>query len=214
MARGEGEDLEGRRLLQPGSILRGKYRIDRVLGFGGMAAVYAATHRNQKRFAVKVLHSDLSHRRDLRTRFVREGYAANTVGHPGAVAALDDDVAEDGSAFLVMELLDGAALHSLTDTDAGALPVQDTLLIAHQLLEVLSAAHAKGVIHRDVKPANLFVTTSGQVKVLDFGIARVKDASADVHSTKTGTSLGTPAFMAPEQAMALPREIEARTGRG
>src|SRR6202041_106363 len=87
-----------------GTVLRGKYRLDRVLGIGGMAVVYAATHRNQKQFAVKMLHPELSLRRDIRTRFLREGYAANSFKPPGAVSVLDDDVAEDGAAFLVMEL--------------------------------------------------------------------------------------------------------------
>ena len=78
-----------------GSVLRGKYRLDRVLGVGGMAIVYAATHRNKKRFAIKMLHPELSMREDLKTRFLREGYVANSVEHPGAVAVLDDDVAEE-----------------------------------------------------------------------------------------------------------------------
>src|SRR3954449_9589851 len=89
-----------------GSVLRGKYRLDAVLGIGGMAAVYKAAHRNQAEFAVKMLHPELSLREDVRTRFLREGYAANSVRHPGVVRVVDDDVAEDGSAFLVMDLLD------------------------------------------------------------------------------------------------------------
>ena len=94
-----------------GQVLNAKYRIDRLLGIGGMAAVYAATHlRNANRVAVKVLHRELSVDRDLRGRFLREGYAANTVDHPGTVRVADDEVAEDGSVFLVMELLDGPAV--------------------------------------------------------------------------------------------------------
>src|ERR1700691_6659961 len=96
-----------------GRVLRGKYRLDRVLGIGGMAVVYAATHRNKKKFAIKMLHPELSLRENIRTRFLREGYVANSVEHPGAVAVLDDDVAEDGSAFVVMELLDGSAVDTL-----------------------------------------------------------------------------------------------------
>jgi serine/threonine-protein kinase len=93
-----------------GQRLRDKYVLDRVLGVGGMAAVYAATHRNKKRFAIKMLHPELSIREDIRARFLREGCVANTVDHPGAVAVLDDDVSEDGAAFLVMELLSGSSL--------------------------------------------------------------------------------------------------------
>src|SRR5580692_7221435 len=103
-------DLQVRAQKRIGTVLRGKYRIDRVLGVGGMAVVYAATHRNKKRFALKMLHPELSTREDIRTRFLREGYVANSVEHPGAVAVMDDDVAEDGAAFLVMELLDGVGV--------------------------------------------------------------------------------------------------------
>src|SRR5271168_2702477 len=84
-----------------GMVLRGKYRLVRVLGIGGMATVYGATHRNKKRVAIKMLHPELSIRENIRTRFLREGYVANSVDHPGAVSVHDDDVAEDGSAFLV-----------------------------------------------------------------------------------------------------------------
>jgi serine/threonine-protein kinase len=195
-----------------GTILRGKYRLDRVLGVGGMAVVYAATHRNQKQFAVKLLLPELSIREDIRARFLREGYAANSVKHPGAVAVLDDDLAEDGAAFLVMELLEGAPVETLWESCGSRLPLAATLFIGHQLLDVLAAAHAKGIVHRDIKPANLFVTHEGVVKVLDFGIARVRDlAATGVQATGTGILLGTPAFMAPEQALGRPNEIDAQT---
>jgi serine/threonine-protein kinase len=82
-----------------GRVLRDKYRLDRVLGVGGMATVYAASHRNGRRVAIKILHRELSLNREVRERFLREGQAANAVGHPGAVAVLDDDVSEDGAAF-------------------------------------------------------------------------------------------------------------------
>jgi serine/threonine-protein kinase len=177
--------------------VQGKYLIEAVLGSGGMATVYAARHRNKKRVALKMLHAELSGHADVRARFLREGYVANTVDHPGAVAVLDEDVAEDGSAFLVMEFLDGASLESLTEA-RGVLALDCVLTAAHETLGVLVAAHAKQVVHRDIKPANLFLTRDGRVKVLDYGIARLREANAS--STRTGTSMGTPAFMAPEQA--------------
>src|SRR5262245_39656568 len=90
-----------------GQMLRGKWRLDALLGVGGMAAVYAATHRNRKRGAVKLLHREISLNPDACARFLREGYVANNVDHPGVVSVLDDDVCEDGSAFIVMELLVG-----------------------------------------------------------------------------------------------------------
>jgi serine/threonine protein kinase len=193
-----------------GTVLRGKYRLDRVLGIGGMATVYAATHRNGNEFAIKMLHPELSMRTDIRNRFLREGHAAGSVKHPGAVQVLDDDVAEDGSAFLVMELLRGETIESLWERRQQRLPLKLVVGIGLQLLDVLESAHARGVIHRDIKPANIFLTRTGHVKVLDFGIARIRDMAAS-QATQTGMMMGTPAFMAPEQAMAKTSEIDAQT---
>jgi serine/threonine-protein kinase len=196
-----------------GSTLCGKYRIDRVLGVGGMAVVYVATHRMQKQFALKMLHPELSMRSDIRQRFLKEGIAANTVGHPGAVSVIDNDTTEDGAAFIVMELLDGAEVEALWEGLGRRMPAPYVLALTHQLLDVLASAHARSIIHRDIKPQNLFVTYEGQLKVLDFGIARVRDAAASsgANVTDTGMMLGTPAFMAPEQALAKSSEIDDRT---
>ena len=206
----ETDDLLKRIRARLGHTVRGKYRLRRVLGIGGMAAVYAADHRNGKQFAVKMLHPQLSLDADVRARFLREGYLANKVKHRGAVSAIDDDVADDGAAFLVMELLDGTSVDSAYDAAGGSLPLPAIVAVALQALEVLDSAHANGVVHRDIKPANLFVTVDGEVKVLDFGIARLRDAAA-IHATQSGISLGTPAFMAPEQALAKTSDIDGRT---
>jgi serine/threonine-protein kinase len=203
-------DLEHHAKGRIGTTLRGKYRLDSVIGLGGMAVVYKATHRNQAEFAVKMLHPELSIRDDVRTRFIREGYAANSVKHPGVVLVVDDDIAEDGAAFIVMELLDGAGCETLWERFGGRLPVEAACSIGHQLLDVLASVHAKGIVHRDLKPANLFVTREGRVKVLDFGIARVRDVAAS-HATMTGMLLGTPAFMGPEQALGNTSEVGAQT---
>jgi serine/threonine-protein kinase len=210
MVDADDDELAARARARVGTVLRAKYRLDRVLGFGGMGAVYAATHRNGKEFAVKVLHPELSLRPDVRTRFLREGYVANTVKHAGAVAVLDDDVAEDGAAFLVMELLDGDTVEGLWARAAGKLPLALVTGMAMQLLDVLAAAHARGVVHRDIKPANLFLTTTGHLKVLDFGIARLKNWAV-TDATRTGLMLGTPAFMAPEQAAGQTNAIDAQS---
>ncbi len=207
----EDSEVDSRAQRRVGTVLRGKYRLDRVLGVGGMAIVYVATHRNQKQFAVKMLHPELSVLRDVAARFLREGYVANSVKHPGAVAVLDDDVAEDGAAFLVMELLEGSAVDGLWEKAGWRLPARAVLAIGYQLLDVLVAAHAKAIVHRDIKPANVFLTRDGTLKVLDFGIARLRDAAGGAHATNTGMLLGTPAFMAPEQALAKATEIDGQT---
>jgi serine/threonine protein kinase len=226
----EASDVEAFARGRLGTVLRGKYRIDTLLGVGGMAVVYKATHRNRAEFAVKMLHPELSLREDVKTRFLREGYAANSVKHPGVVRVVDDDVTEDGAAFIVMELLQGEVVENLWERQERKLDVRVSAGILGQLLDVLAAAHDNGIVHRDIKPANLFVTEDGTLKVLDFGIARARDAAAagmggsavgaglaglgsgvSGGGTVTGTLLGTPAFMPPEQALAKSGDIDGQT---
>jgi eukaryotic-like serine/threonine-protein kinase len=194
-----------------GSVIKDKWTLDRLIGVGGMAAVYAATHRNKKRAAIKMLHAELSLDSVMRERFLREGYAANSVGQRGVVTVDDDDVAEDGCAFIVMELLDGESIDARWQRKGKRLPAQEVMSIADQLLETLAAAHHKGVVHRDIKPENLFLTRDGVVKVLDFGIARLHELKGPKTSTQTGNTMGTPAFMAPEQARGKWEEVDERT---
>ncbi|MBX3199064.1 MAG: protein kinase [Labilithrix sp.] len=203
-----------------GTRIKGKWRVDKLLGVGGMGAVYAATHRNGSRVALKVLHPQLSVLGDIRARFAREGYVANAVNHPGVVRVLDDDETEDGAAFLVMELLEGETADARLRRLGGRVPFGDVALLADGLLDVLAAAHASGVVHRDVKPENVFLTKDGLVKVLDFGIARLRassgiedvppdDASMPHLRTRTGVTIGTPAFMPPEQALGRTDDVDA-----
>ncbi len=195
-----------------GQVLRGKWRLDALLGVGGSACVYAATHRNGKRGAVKLLRSELCANDEVKRRFLREGYVANRIGHPGAVVVLDDDSAEDGSVFLVMELLEGQTLEDYARAFPGArMTPSDTALVADKLLDVLTAAHDKGVVHRDLKPENVFLTVNGDVKILDFGTARMLDGPSAGRMTEVGHIMGTPAFMPPEQALGNNTEVDGRT---
>jgi serine/threonine-protein kinase len=208
------DDGDPRALERVGTVLDEKWTLERILGSGGMGAVYAARHRNGARAAVKVLHPELARRADVRERFLREGYAANRVEHRGAVQVLDDDIVkegpEEGTAYLVMEILEGESLEERIDrgpplTELELLPILD------DVLAVLEAAHEHGVIHRDLKPANLFLNKDPAgpgVKVLDFGLARLEEARS---VTGIGLALGTPSFMAPEQANGRSTEIDART---
>ncbi|HQB42633.1 MAG TPA: protein kinase, partial [Polyangiaceae bacterium] len=132
--------------------------LDSLLGVGGMAAVYAATHRNGNRVAVKMLHTALSMEADLRKRFLREGYVANAVNHPGVVRVLDDDTDEDGAIFLVMDLVVGASAETIAEWRGGRVDPEVVVGISYQLLDIVAAAHVNGVIHRDIKPDNICLT--------------------------------------------------------
>jgi serine/threonine-protein kinase len=202
--------------LRLGRVLDGKWTLERLLGVGGTAAVYVGRHRNGARHAVKILHAHLGELREVRERFLREGYAANRVEHPGVVRVLDDDVVRDRgggeTAYIVMELLDGEALIDRMGR-APALDEVAALVIARGVLDVLQAAHAKGVLHRDLKPDNIFLANDPdggptRIKVLDFGLARIAECE---RVTQTGQTLGTPSYMAPEQASGRTRDVDERT---
>ncbi|WP_394849902.1 serine/threonine protein kinase [Pendulispora brunnea] len=189
----------GQRALARVGRIVGKYRLERVIGVGGMAAVYAATHRDGHRVAVKFM---LEHFRDdpnIEQLFGREALIANQVGHPGAVPVLSHDVDDDGSPFLVMPLLEGETLHARWQRANKRLPIAEVGVFMSDVLDVLTSAHDRGIIHRDIKPENLFLTAAGDVRVLDFGIARRIDRQGS--PTITGMMIGTPAFMPPEQAI-------------
>ena len=194
-----------------GNVLASKWRLDRLIGIGGMAAVYAATHRNGAVVAIKLLHPELGRRQEFRERFLREAYIANKVDHPGAVKVLDDDVTSEGEPYLVMELLRGESVESLLMRRGNRLALGETLAILDHTLAVVEAAHAAGIVHRDLKPDNLFLTEDRELKVLDFGIARLREQGDSAARTRTGVAMGTPAYMAPEQALGRWSDVDRRT---
>ena len=198
-------------LKRVGETLNNKWTIDKLIDTGGMAAVYQATHRNGKRVAIKMLHPFIATHADVRERFLREGYVANQVDHPGAVSILDDDLTADGAPFLVMELLEGESVDAWMARSREVLPLADVLAVADQVLDVLAAFHERNVIHRDIKPGNLFITKAGIVKVLDFGLARLRDPRIGGSPTASGIVLGTASYMPPEQAQGKSDQIDARS---
>ncbi len=183
-----------------GKPLNAKWTIDELIGVGGMATVFAATHRNRSRGALKLLHAEVAADRTMRERFLREGRIANRVEHPARVAVIDDDVSDGGEPFLVMELLVGATLAERLRARGGTLPLEETLAIFDVVLDLLAACSAVQVVHRDIKPGNVFLESAGAVRVLDFGVARLRDRDG-AEATRAGTALGTPSFMSPEQAL-------------
>jgi len=180
----------------------GVYRVARLLGIGGMGRVYKGVHPAiGSRVAIKVLSRECSDRRDLVDRFFAEAKAVNVIRHESIVNVLDLAMLPDGRPYIIMEYLDGAPLASLIEHGVATqapLPLGGIARLAAEVLDALGAAHAKGIVHRDLKPDNIFVAPSGRPKVLDFGIAKLSDVTNS--STRTGSLLGTPHYMSPEQA--------------
>jgi hypothetical protein len=195
-----------------------RYEVERLLGDGGMGAVYRARHAmlNQS-VALKLLHAEFARREDMIGRFVREARAAAAVGNPHIIRVLDFGGTPDGRPFLVMELLEGEGLEALLQRERRLSPPRAVALVL-QVLAGLEAAHAAGIIHRDMKPANVFVrrtpdpATPEFVTVLDFGISKITEPQGGAPQpqlTQTGTVVGTPVYMAPEQVMS-PKEVDRR----
>ncbi len=191
-----------------GTVIKGKWKIDALLGVGGMAAVYAASHRNGQRAALKILHADFAREKTICERFLREAYVSNKVNHGATVQVLDDDVTEQGEPFLIMELLEGETVRDAWKKSGRTMPVARVLQICERVLDCLASCHAIKVIHRDLKPANIFILKDDEIRVLDFGVAQMRDATSE--RTATGTALGTPAYMSPEQAMGLVDQLDGR----
>jgi serine/threonine-protein kinase len=196
-----------------GSVIEGAYRVTRLLGEGGMGAVYEAVQlRLDKRVAVKVMARELAANQEALARFHREAQITSRLGHPHLVNVIDFGTAESGEPYMVMEYLEGEDLeHRIRET--GRLPIEIAVHITRQLASALAAAHEQGIVHRDLKPANVFLLrVPGEpdfVKILDFGISKMKAARTQL--TRAAAVMGTPNYMSPEQATGMVDEIDHRT---
>jgi serine/threonine protein kinase len=198
----------------PGDLIARRYRIARVIGKGGMGVVLEALHVDLgERVAVKVLLPELSKNTEIVERFMHEARSAAKLRSPHVARVFDFGLSDDGSAYLVMDFLEGMTLGQRIDRD-GALPLDEALAIAYQTALGLSEAHEARLIHRDVKPDNLFLEAKRDgrvsVKVLDFGISKKLDEPEALRLTRTGLLLGSPLYMSPEQ-MRASSTIDARS---
>jgi serine/threonine-protein kinase len=195
-----------------GSVFRDSFRIMRVIGEGGMGRVYEAHHTRipNKRFAIKMLHPEYAREPQVLARFLREAEAAASIASPHVVDVYDVDRLPDGRPYIVGELLEGKELADYLG-QSGKLEFGEAVSIARQICRALMAAHAKGVVHRDMKPENVFLTGDLKhptVKVLDFGISKLEGGSGP-QLTRTGMIMGTPSYMSPEQAKG--QKVDHRT---
>jgi len=188
-----------------GRVIAGKYRVIRFIAAGGMAEVFEAKHEEgDRRFAIKLMHTSMPAGPEHRQRFRQEAQLVSMIAHPNVVALQDFGTLDDGTDYMVMELLSG---HPLSEAiAAGSLSVRRALEITLQVCEGLAAAHERGVVHRDVKPDNIFLhraTPEAEpvVKLLDLGVAKFHAPSDQQYLTQVGVIVGTPAYMAPEQCM-------------
>jgi serine/threonine-protein kinase len=186
--------MEGQRLSH--------YEIGERLGGGGMGVVYKALDTKLNRHvALKFLPPELTRDDDARQRFMQEAQAASALDHPNICTIHEIDSAPDGKLFIAMAFYDGETLKARISR--GPLPVKAALDLAIQIGQGLAKAHANGIVHRDVKPANLMVTSDGFLKIVDFGIAKLMDVTGP---TQTGTTLGTVSYMSPEQVEGKPAD--------
>jgi eukaryotic-like serine/threonine-protein kinase len=185
--------------LAAGTLVAGKLRIVRALGVGGMGAVYEVEHQlTRHRRALKLLHPQFAGNSQAVARFLREASAAGRIGNEHIVETFDAGVLDSGEPYLVMELLQGRSLAALVE-DTGRISERDAIEWLAQACDGLQAAHDAGIVHRDIKPDNLFITGSGRVKILDFGISKFDPVLTGERQLTGELTLGTPYYMAPEQ---------------
>lgn len=195
-----------------GEVLASKYRLEALLGSGGMGHVYRAVNEHVGRaVAIKVLRSEHAQNGQVVERFLREARAANLVRHPNVVDVLDIGKEDGGAPFIVQELLDGEDLAHFVERRGGKLPLEEVCDLLLPVIDAVAEAHARGVVHRDIKPENVFLAKAprGPIpKLLDFGISKVR--APDLRATEVGMMMGTPAYMAPEQVQGA-RDADPRS---
>ncbi|WP_394820762.1 serine/threonine-protein kinase [Pendulispora albinea] len=211
--------------MEPGRVVAGKYRLNELLGVGGMASVWSATNVfTDRQFAVKIMLPTVARTNEVARRFLLEAKASARIDHPNIVEVIDVGQAEDGSLFLVMELLTGVSLETVIAQQMPRMRLYDFFIIMLDVARALAAAHERGVIHRDLKPTNVFLSherlrggRDGRgdeliivPKLLDFGISKFLEEEGIESVTIAGTILGSPMYMSPEQARGS-RSIDRRT---
>src|SRR5580704_12855112 len=201
--------------METGQTIAGKYRLNRLLGTGGMASVWSATNVfTEREFAIKFMLPQVARTPEAARRFLLEAKISARINHPNIIEVIDVGQAEDSSLFLVMELLTGSSLDVATRRRTPSMPVHDFMRFMRDVAEALAAAHRCGVIHRDLKPTNVFLHTDrdGRIvpKILDFGVSKILEEENNTAHTVVGTVLGSPLYMSPEQAMGA-EGIDGRT---
>ena len=201
--------------MESGQTIAGKYRLNRQIGVGGMASVWSATNIfTEREFAIKFMLPLVARSPDAARRFLLEAKISARINHPNIIEVIDVGQAEDASLFLVMELLTGQSLETAMRRQVPPMPVKDFVRFMVDVARALAAAHKSGVIHRDLKPTNIFLhkDRDGTVvpKILDFGVSKIIEDEANHALTMAGTVLGSPLYMSPEQAMGAPN-LDGRT---
>jgi serine/threonine protein kinase len=209
--------MESRHAKRVGSIVGGKWVLQRLLGSGSTSAVYEATPTmpttmddNDERVAIKILHPHLCRDEIVVKRYLREAYVSNTIRHRSLVRVREDGVCEN-SVYLVLDLLEGETLEDRRLREGGRLALDTIAPLCLEVMSAVSAVHSVGVVHRDLKPQNVLLTTAGELKLLDFGTARVFDVEGETPVSIEGLVIGTPSFMSPEQARGERARIDAQS---
>src|SRR5215472_2448253 len=202
-------------LMDAGSTIAGKYRLNRLLGTGGMATVWSATNVfTEREFAIKFMLPQVARTPEAARRFLLEAKVSARINHPNIIEVIDVGQAEDASLFLVMELLTAVSLDVAVRRQKPPMRVGEFLVLMKDVAVALAAAHRSGVIHRDLKPTNIFLhkDRDGRVvpKLLDFGVSKILEEENNTALTVVGTVLGSPLYMSPEQAMGA-EGIDGRT---